>query len=573
MVERRRFLVGVVSIQGEEMVWRKREPMVALVILAVSASLFLWIMDGPRADAQDRSMQAMELAKEVSLDKHAYLKRLSLDLTGYPPSWEEYEALEGSSDVPLETIDEMLDSETFLDSMVRYHRDLLWANVTNIQYIQFPWDLTRTVVGPNNDRHTVHYMNRRSVYYRGGPEDTENDRIPCGHWEATRDVEGNYEVECDEATGRCMEGWVWVEPYFAPGTELKVCAFDAQEAEFSAGGDIDCGTMRSRQETTCGCGAGLRYCDFNRDGVNVQTEVGRSLGEQTLQIVRWVIGSDKPYHEVLTTRRSFINGPLVHYFKHQMPLASNIDLDPAPVEAEFLPQMSWDETDTWVPILHGEEQSGILTSYGFLLRFQTNRGRVNRFYNAFLDRFFDASKGSDSPNCEPASADLTKMCGCQKCHIAVEPWAAYWGRWKQQGGGFLSPNQFPVYDEVCESCARAGVGSCPLYCRNEYVVETVPEDRVPYLGYLRGYEFLGEENQINVEGGPRLWVERSIQDGSLANGLVSQMWKQYMRRPLTGSKADTEIRDDLVRKVMQSDYDLKFLIKSIVTHSAYRRIK
>jgi hypothetical protein len=302
-------------------------------------------------------------------------------------------------------------------------------------------------------------------------------------------------------------------------------------------------------------------------------EVAHSLVEQTMQLIRWVIGEGRPYREILMTRYAFVNGPLVHFFKHQTQLGLGRALTPPPMDPIFLPDLPWDQTDTWLPVLQSPEQSGILTGYSFLLRIQSNRGRVNRFYNGFLDRVFDPSQGVNEPDCTTGSADLTKTCDCQKCHIALEPAAAYWGRFKQRGARYLDPVEFPEFDEVCESCAHTGYRTCPQHCREEYVIELVPADRAPYAGYLRGYEFLKPAHRLNVEGGPRLWVERTIQDGSLANGLVSKMWKHYMRRPLTNSQADTQIRAELVFQVMESDFDLKRLIKTIVTHPAYRRIK
>lgn len=553
---------------------RARQVAVAAGLLVGAAALLAsGVMDGPTtANAQDGAMEATRLAEPVRLDKHTYLKRLSLDLRKRLPTWEEYEALDSQQDVSPEDIARMLDSEGFLEVMNDYHRDLLWANVSNIQYIQFPWDLTRTTVGPGDDSHTVHFLRRKAVYFRGGPQDGENDFIPCGAWEATFDAQGRPEVTCDPQTGRCLEGWVWVEPYWAPGEQLKVCAFDAQESDTSLSGDVSCGSRNSRREPTCGCGANMRYCDFRGDGVDVQTEVGLALGEQMLKVIEWVIAEDRPYHEILTTRRSFVNGKLIHYYRHQLDLTANVDLAPAPVEGLFLPEVPWTD-DTWYPVLQDEDHSGLLTSYAFLLRFQTNRGRVNRFYNAFLDSYFDASKGQDTPGCESGGADLTRQCGCQRCHVAVEPWAAYWARWKQQGAGFLSEEEFPVFDQTCETCARQGIGSCPAYCRNQYVVETVPADREPYVGYLRGYEFLKEQHRIHAAAGPRLWVERTIQDGSLAAGIVSKMWQHFMRRPFNASKADQEIKTDLQRRFVASDYNIKVLVQAIVTHPAYRRIR
>lgn len=541
-------------------------PIGALLIMAVLAV-------PATAGAQDApGSVAMDRAKAVSLDKYSYLKRASLDLTGEVPSWEQLAALEGEQDVPEAVLDAMLASDGFLEVMEDYHRNLLWANVSNFQYIQFPWDLSRTAVGPQDDRHTVAYMRRRAVYYRGAEGDGENDLIPCGHWPATFDENGRPEVTCDPETGRCLEGWVWVDdPYWAPGDSVKVCAFDAHDADYGENGTF-CGGFGSRREPTCGCGENLRYCDWPFDGTNVQAMVGRALTQQLLEIVRWVIKSDLPYHEMLTTRISFVNGPLVHYYKHQIQLASQLDLQPAPVEPLFLPDIPFDD-ERFVQVLRGPEHSGILTSYGFLLRFQTNRGRVNRFYDAFLDSYFDAGRGLPTDDCTNVGADLTNRCYCQNCHIAVEPWAAHWARWKEQGGGYLEPETYPVYDEVCETCARQGVGSCPTRCRQEYVVETVPADHEPYLGYLRGYEFIKDQHRINADAGPRLWVERTLQDGSLARGVVSKMFRHFMRRDLTESAADKAIGEELFRVFVGSNYDIKALAKAIVTLPAYRRIR
>lgn len=542
------------------------------VTLVGAGGLALWAWQGPpTAQAQDgAATDALRLAETASLDKTAYLKRLSLDVRGHVPQWEEYAALDEAEDVPEALIDDMLDSEGFREVMRHYHRDLLWANVSTIQYIQFHWDLARVNVTNEGQTHLIHYMRRRSAYYRGGPDDPENVSIPCGGWEATFDEDGRPETVCDDETGRCLEGWVWVEPYWEPGTEVKVCAFDAQEAEVGEGG-VACGSRGSRRETTCGCGPNLAYCDAGF-GVNVQLTVGESLAEQMLEVIDWVIREDRPYHEILTTRRSFLNGPLAHYFRHQLDLAANVTMTPSPLEGDFLPDIAWNDP-SWVPVLQGEEHSGILTSYAFLLRFQTNRGRVNQFYNAFLDSYFDASKGVNSPDCVESSGDLTKMCGCQKCHVAVEPWAAYWARWKQQGGGYLDPARFPLYDDDCRTCAEMGIGTCPNHCRQEYVLQAVPAEREPYVGYLRGYEFLKEQHQVHAEAGPRLWVERTLQDGSLAEGVVSKMWVHFMRRPFDGGKADTEIRRQLVFRFMESGYDIKALVKAIVTHPTYRRIR
>ena len=87
-----------------------------------------------------------------------------------------------------------------------------------------------------------------------------------------------------------------------------------------------------------------------------------------------------------------------------------------------------------------------------------------------------------------------------------------------------------------------------------------------------------EEAESRRGGWPRalqlqVGVERTLQDGSLAEGVVSKMWVHFMRRPFDGGKADTEIRRQLVYRFMESGYDIKALVKAIVTHPTYRRIR
>ncbi|MBH22933.1 MAG: hypothetical protein CMH57_00470 [Myxococcales bacterium] len=519
----------------------------------------------------DGSMQGMDLMEEVSLDRFAYLKRLSLDLRGRVPTFDEYMALESQPDVSEADIDAMLDSDGFLDVMEAYHRDLLWANVGNIDFVNFNWDLQRATVSGTQ----VWYLRRRSYLYRGTPQDNNSASIPCGDWEQTEwNADGTPVAQVGE-DGRRREGWVWVEPYWSMGdpsmeSPIRVCAWDAQESEVSTNG-VACSSRRSSTEITCGCGPNLNWCG-GVSGVNTEVTVGEQINDQMLQVIRWVIESDRPYHEILTTNRSFVNGPLVHYYTYQSDLASNVSLSPAPVDPIFLPQVEFNDY-RWHEVIQGPEHSGILTSMNFLLRFQTNRARVNRFYNAFLNSFFDASKGTDTEHCTDAGANLKDRCECGKCHQNVEPWAAYWGRFKEQGAGYLDPAMFPDYNELCERCATDPSLGCSTECRENYVVETVPADHIPYLGQLKPLEFLTESERLNLEGGPQLWVERSLYDGSLARGVVAKMWGRFMQRDFTGGKADTEIRDELFRAFVNNDYNVKALVKAIVTHPAYRRIR
>ena len=58
-----------------------------------------------------------------------FLRQLSMDLRGAPPTVAEYRRVLAAGDVPPEMIDEMLQDPRFIERVKRWHRDLLWPNL------------------------------------------------------------------------------------------------------------------------------------------------------------------------------------------------------------------------------------------------------------------------------------------------------------------------------------------------------------------------------------------------------------------------------------------------------------
>ena len=67
------------------------------------------------------------------LDKYQLLRRLSLDLRGRVPSYEEYSALDTETTVAPATVQSWLTTDDFRIAMRRYHEELFWPNVSNVQ--------------------------------------------------------------------------------------------------------------------------------------------------------------------------------------------------------------------------------------------------------------------------------------------------------------------------------------------------------------------------------------------------------------------------------------------------------
>jgi len=539
------------------------------------------------AHAQD----ACEAA--APMEGQRLLRRLSLDLRGRVPGREDIAAQEGKTAVDAATIDGWLRSPELLEVMRRYHAELLWPNIDQVELIPQQNVLMPIEVAPGD---TLWLSPLRSVFARtiSGPL-----YGLCKNEPAQFDASGKIIAEPYlSGAGEILsyqEGYVMVEPWWAPGTEIKVCGFDAQPATRAvacpgpaerypflsptcdqvqayagavgvpfAGAEVDCSSLFGFFAPGCGCGPNLRYCQ------STETEVAlkKSLLEQELRMVDQVIAEDRPYHQVLTEKTVEMNGPIALYLREQSRLSFDLFADPdasSPI-ADVAPN----EADRWVPVTRGGRHSGVLTTPGYLLRFQSNRGRAHRFYNAFECSTFIPGGALPSPF-EACSKheDLTQRCGCDSCHKSLEPMAAAWGRFSEYGFAPIDDARFP--STVGASCAAPFASlEAPFRCGRFYELEPVGEEAA-YAGMLNSYVFRTPDQIATLETGPRALVDRAIASGSFATCTVRRMWTHFMRRAPTADEelgVIPELRDAFVA----DGYKLRGLIASIVEQPAYRRL-
>lgn len=495
---------------------------------------------------------------EDLLDGAAWLRALSLDLRGYVPTPDEYAAgVTGDGGVDPAVIDGWLASEDFAWQAVRHHRSLLWPNVTDIRLLSNRQRLSY--------EDGVYYRYLVAPEYRGCPKS-------CGDFEARFDSDGDIVMTVDDE-GCLQEGWVRVTPYWAPDRTVKVCAFEAQEAEVSPLG-TDCATYDGRYDPYCGCGPGLAWCDtfdLGHNGGNPNPPVAKAIAGDLEHRVAKVIGDDQSYLELLTGRSMFVNGPLVHFLRYQTRVPAHVRFNEVPVDVDALPDLGFDEADTWVEVPLGEEQSGILTSMAYLMKFQTRRARANRFYNAFLCQPFQPPAGGlvdlDDPK---ATLDLQQREGCQYCHALLEPAAAHWGRWGEYGTGYVDPVTYPPYSDACAWCASTGA-SCSAACENYYVIDALAAEQDPYVGWLDAYEFLQERNVEHVEVGPKLLVASSVVDGRLPTCVAANTASWLLGRELD---ADDEpwVRE-IAARFAEGGFSYQGLVRDVVTNERYRRVR
>lgn len=517
--------------------------------------------------AWSSSARAVDLVNEVNddlicpvdtpvLDRSARLRALSLDLRGRPVSLDELASFDGLDDVAgaaleEQLVDEWLASDDFAARVVRRHRSLLWPNLSPIEFS------TRTLT---TDARGLTFRSDGTVQerYRGLRGAT------CLDEPARFDADGAIVTTLDAGARR--EGFVMVRPFWSPGTPVKVCAFDAQDALNAADG-ADCSSDAAGGNPGCGCGPDLRWCLRASDQATLRASFLQDVDRRIAQNV----GDDDSYLELLTGRRAFVNGPLAHFYRHLTKLPRFVKMDPSAVDATTLPaDLTFAAADDWREVLLDADESGVLTSPAYLLRFQSNRARANRFFHAFLCQPFQPPAGGIEIVAGATDPDLQQRDGCKYCHAVLEPAAAHWGRSTEYGGGRLVSALYPAVREDCRRCALSGTG-CSDDCNRYYLTKATTEEERAWLGTFRPYVFRSDEHVRNVENGPRLLVLSSVVDGRLQGCVARSTAEWLLGRPLGVNESD--VADHYVRTFEDSGFSYRALVKAIVTSDLYRRVR
>ena len=524
----------------------------------VAAVALMALFVAPAASADGLVNEGICQDEGKDTDAHRQLRALSLQLRGVVPTLEEHAVVDLFGEVPESLVDEWLASEEFADRVVRLHRSLLWNNVSNVNLFNAQSGLTRI---RTTSADPYRYWRRQvSIRYRG-------DLVPCLDQPAEWDSNGQI-ITYPQADGTNAEGWVEVAPYWAPDTTIRVCAFDAQHDALSPTG-TRCDTTDGYEDVACGCGPGLAWCRYGGTTTRAPVE---AMAEDVDRRVKANLLEDGSYLDLFRGRRAFVNGPLVHYLTYQTGVPAGTRVTPDPYPELPLPDLAWTDADTWVEIELGAEHAGILTSPAFLLRFQTNRARANRFYSAFMCQPFqppDSGIPTGDPDAVP-SLDLQIQDGCKYCHALLEPAASHWSRWTESGAGYLAEDAFPSFDEDCQRCATTGE-SCSQECRRYYITTAVTSEEVPWFGWMKSYEFRRSEHMDFPDAGPSRLALQSTVDGRMPECVAETAAAWLLGRQLLPDE-DGYI-EGLASQFQGADFSYRELVKAIVTSDTWRRVQ
>jgi hypothetical protein len=367
------------------------------------------------------------------------------------------------------------------------------------------------------------------------------------------------------------EGYEMTAPPFfdtSGRTQVAMCAIEAQQRDKNPGTMERCDRRGFLADRTCGCGPGARRCE-SVDGTVHQRRLDAFNAEPEL-IADSILRRNEPYFNVLTTQRSFLNGPLSNIYRHAHGIAVFATSPPAAIDA--LPELPFAQNQ-WVEYTRGAQHSGVLTTPAFLYRFPTARSRINAFYEAFLCRSFAPPAGASFPapddSCNREN-NLAKRCGCNYCHATLEPLGAYWGRFAERGATHYGKSEFPRFESKCRDCALAGDVNCGGLC-GPYVMRAFDGDGAASLGMLFSYLYRTPGEEQNIEEGPRMLANKMMGTGELEQCVVRRMWKEFLGHPMTEEEERLEL-SRLSETFAQSRYNLKKLIKEILNNPEYRRV-
>ncbi len=383
-------------------------------------------------------------------------------------------------------------------------------------------------------------------------------------------VTGNYAIQngCIQREGYVNNAKApyWDEINTASNTPVKMGAIEAQTNDFNPWTGQSCET-RLTGDRTCGCGVASRRCE---GAANFKARV-LSVNEEPLRIADSVVRRDENYFSMLTTRRSFVNGPLSQLYRNAQ--SPRVWMATPPVRADLVPNVPIGETDTWVEYTRDEYASGVLTTPEWLYRFPTVRSRTSQFWQSFLCKSFvppaNAAVPAPEDSCNREN-NLAKRCGCKGCHATIEPVGAHWGRFGERSAQYLDPMEFPKVSAKCRDCALANNVSCDGECAN-YVMQAYDGDGASSLGLLKTYLYRTPDEEPNITGGPRALVEKMMQTGELEKCTVQNMWNQLLGRPMTDEEAAIYLQP-LVDDFAQNNHNLRKLMVRIVATDAYWRV-
>ena len=316
------------------------------------------------------------------------LRRAQYLLNGTMPTDQDYAAFAGSQASYEAAVRSFIDDDNFYHVVLRYHQRVLGVGL--------PSDYIEELISDDIDGKRNKFASLTCGRVSG-----ENARFRC-YWTSTA---------TSTRSGGCPEAWeeavsvfwypkiiAWVCPTIRNvcGTNLSKCVIRAQNDDEAKNSEL--GTT---------------------EVFDSRFAVIRSLGLQPAGLATAVVVENYPYRAILEPGLTAIDGSIAHFYQqdHHFKI-EQLNLHPEVLDLVRVTPL----TDTRFRLLKttgdNYESGGILSTFGWLRRYEKNRTRANQTYERLLCRKFTAELPRVFPQ-DPGN--LRTAPGCSGCHSTLDP--------------------------------------------------------------------------------------------------------------------------------------------------------
>lgn len=329
-------------------------------------------------------------------DLPSALRRSKFLLTGGMPNDVEFQIDAANVTSYRSAVRSYLESNLFYDAALRYHERILGVGLPE-DYME---ELLRDDIDGKQEKFAT---------------------ITCGRF-----AEGQGRFICAwsslisqrKGTG-CAQAWERpVSVFWYP----KIVAWVCPSVQNACGQDLSKCFVRSSEENEA------RNSELGTtENFDSRFAVMRSLSRQSAGLATAVAVENFPYTKILEPGLTAVDGAIAHFYsqKHHFRI-NELDLDPEVVS--ILDKVALPDTRYRLLRTSASDPNtgGILSTFGWLRRYDKNRTRANEMYKRLLCRDFTA----DLPRVFPQDpGNLRETEGCKGCHSTLDPLADFFKAW------------------------------------------------------------------------------------------------------------------------------------------------
>ncbi len=416
-------------------------------------------------------------------DYQRALRRAQYLLNSTIPSDAELQTSGASSANYRAAVRRFIENKNFYDATLRYHERVLGVGLPT-DYLE---ELLRTDIDNKSQKFTRISCNR------------DNGRFRCTWMAGSRE---SSEAGCSLSQEQAVSVFWYpqVRAWVCP-TIVRACGPDLSRCF------IEYGDKNEAKNTELG----------TSEGYDSVYSVIKSLSRQAAGIATAVAFENYPYTKILEPGLTAVDGAVANFYRQTYNFRIG-DLQLPQRLLDIVNSLTLTDTRFRLVFTGASNQSGgILSSFGYLRRYEKNRTRANQLYERLLCRKFS----SELPRVFPQDpGNLRTTPGCSGCHATLDPLADFFKSWGEGGN---------------------------LYQGQGTAVST----------YFNGHNGMYLSDLANI----------IRTDNAFATCTVENVWKWTMGRSFYFD--ESEMRAQLTNYFVKTNYSFRELVFAVVTHPLF----